>query len=122
MKHKHQVYQQTANDQLKEPMFFGTPVNVARYDQQRFPIFEKLTERQMSTFWRPEEINVTQDKHDFVGMSEQEKHIFVSTLSYQILLDSVQGRSPVEVLLPICSNPELESSLAFILAPNTEYL
>ncbi|EPM6512672.1 class Ia ribonucleoside-diphosphate reductase subunit beta, partial [Shigella flexneri] len=36
------TFSQTKNDQLKEPMFFGQPVNVARYDQQKYDIFEKL--------------------------------------------------------------------------------
>lgn len=38
------TFSQTKNDQLKEPMFFGQPVNVARYDQQKYDIFEKLIE------------------------------------------------------------------------------
>ena len=29
------TFSQTKNDQLKEPMFFGQNVNVARYDQQK---------------------------------------------------------------------------------------
>lgn len=46
------TFSQTKNDQLKEPMFFGQPVNVARYDQQKYDIFEKLIEKQLSFFWR----------------------------------------------------------------------
>ena len=52
------TFSQTKNDQLKEPMFFGQPVNVARYDQQKYDIFEKLIEKQLSFFWRPEEVDV----------------------------------------------------------------
>jgi ribonucleoside-diphosphate reductase beta chain len=89
-------------------MFFGQNVNVARYDQQRHPIFEKLTEKQLSFFWRPEEIDVSKDRADFQAMSGSEKHIFTSNLKYQTLLDSVQGRSPNVALLPICSLPEVE--------------
>ena len=54
------------NDQLKEPMFFGQPVNVARYDQQKYDIFEKLIEKQLSFFWRPEEVDVSRDRIDSV--------------------------------------------------------
>lgn len=113
MTRKHQIYSPRANDQLKEPMFFGSPVNVARFDQQKYNIFEKLTERQNSLFWRETEIDVTQDKHDFANLPDNEQHIFTANIRYQILLDSVQGRGPVEVLLPICSLPEVEG---FILA------
>ncbi|MGI2918527.1 class Ia ribonucleoside-diphosphate reductase subunit beta [Vibrio parahaemolyticus] len=99
------------NDQLLEPMFFGNNVNVARYDQQKYEIFEKLIEKQLSFFWRPEEVDVSQDRIDFNKLPEHEKHIFISNLKYQTLLDSIQGRSPNVALLPIVSIPELETWL-----------
>jgi ribonucleoside-diphosphate reductase beta chain len=92
-----------------EPMFFGQNVNVARYDQQKHPIFEKLIERQLSFFWRPEEIDLTKDRADYTRLPEHERHIFLSNLKYQTLLDSVQGRSPNVALLPLVSIPELET-------------
>ncbi|MCD0228492.1 ribonucleotide-diphosphate reductase subunit beta, partial [Enterobacter hormaechei subsp. steigerwaltii] len=52
------TFPKTKNDALNEPMFFGQPVNVARYDQQKYEVFEKLIEKQLSFFWRPEEIDV----------------------------------------------------------------
>ena len=100
---------QTNNDQLKEPMFFGQPVNVARYDQQKFEIFEKLIEKQLSFFWRPEEVDVSGDRIDYNNLPDHERHIFISNLKYQTLLDSIQGRSPNVALLPIVSIPELET-------------
>jgi len=103
------IFNQTANDTLTEPMFFGDSVNVARFDQQKFEVFEKLTEKQLSFFWRPEEIDVSKDKIDFAKLRSNEKHIFISNLQYQILLDSVQGRSPSIAFLPIVSLPELEN-------------
>ncbi len=103
------TFSQEKNDPLKEPMFFGNPVNVARYDQQKFEIFEKLIEKQLSFFWRPEEIDVSKDRIDYNRMSEHERHIFISNLKYQTLLDSIQGRSPNVALLPLVSLPELET-------------
>ena len=103
------TFSQTKNDQLKEPMFFGQPVNVARYDQQKYDIFEKLIEKQLSFFWRPEEVDVSRDRIDFQALPEHEKHIFLSNLKYQTLLDSIQGRSPNVALLPLISIPELET-------------
>ena len=103
------IFNKEINDTLKEPMFFGDSVNVARFDQQKFEMFEKLTEKQLSFFWRPEEIDVSKDKIDFGKLLPNEKHIFISNLQYQILLDSVQGRSPNIAFLPIVSLPELEN-------------
>ncbi|WP_025644197.1 MULTISPECIES: class Ia ribonucleoside-diphosphate reductase subunit beta [unclassified Psychrobacter] len=103
------IFNQTPNNALTEPMFFGQPVNVARYDQQKHPIFEQLIEKQLSFFWRPEEVDVSKDRIDFSNLSSHEQHIFLSNLKYQTLLDSIQGRSPNIVLLPLVSIPELET-------------
>ncbi|MGO2509541.1 class Ia ribonucleoside-diphosphate reductase subunit beta [Vibrio hibernica] len=103
------IFNQNKNDQLKEPMFLGQSVNVARYDQQKFEIFEKLIEKQLSFFWRPEEVDVSNDRIDYNKLPEHEKHIFISNLKYQTLLDSIQGRSPNVALLPLVSLPELET-------------
>ncbi|MGJ8679944.1 class Ia ribonucleoside-diphosphate reductase subunit beta [Paraglaciecola sp.] len=106
---KYTTFNQVSNNPLSEPMFFGNPVNVARYDQQKHQIFEKLIEKQISFFWRPEEVDVSKDRVDFQKLSDSEKHIFISNLKYQTLLDSIQGRSPNIAFLPIISIPELET-------------
>ena len=106
---KYTTFNQQNTDVMAEPMFFGNPVNVARYDQQKHAIFEKLIEKQISFFWRPEEVDVSKDRSDFQGLSDAEKHIFISNLKYQTLLDSIQGRSPNIAFLPIVSLPELET-------------
>ena len=94
---------------LERNCFFEEPVDIARYDKVKYPQFEKLTEKQMSFFWRPEEIELSKDSKDFKGLTEHEKHIFTSNLKRQILLDSVQGRAPSLAFLPITSLPELET-------------
>ncbi|MGB2427431.1 MAG: class Ia ribonucleoside-diphosphate reductase subunit beta [Alteromonas sp.] len=106
---KYTTFNQEVTDTMTEPMFMGNPVNVARYDQQKHQIFEKLIEKQISFFWRPEEVDVSKDRVDFQQLSAAEQHIFISNLKYQTLLDSVQGRSPNIALLPIVSIPELET-------------
>ncbi|MWN90397.1 ribonucleotide-diphosphate reductase subunit beta [Gilliamella sp. Pra-s65] len=103
------TFSQVHNNQLKEPMFLGQSVNVARYDQQKYEMFEKLIEKQLSFFWRPEEVDISQDRIDYAALPEHEKHIFISNLKYQTLLDSIQGRSPNVALLPLISIPELET-------------
>ena len=94
---------------LQEPMFFGHNVNISRYDQHRYEYFDKLTQKQLSFFWRPEEVDVSQDRKQFSELPEHEQHIFLSNLKYQTLLDSVQGRSPNVAFLPVVSIPELET-------------
>lgn len=103
------VFTLNNNNQMEEPLFLGQPVNVARYDQQKYPIFEKLIEKQLSFFWRPEEVDISQDRIDYQSLPEHERHIFISNLKYQTLLDSIQGRSPNMALLPLVSIPELET-------------
>ncbi|RAS63447.1 ribonucleoside-diphosphate reductase class Ia beta subunit [Vibrio diazotrophicus] len=106
---KYSTFNRKKFDALKEPMFFGENVNVSRYDQQKHPMFESLIEKQLSFFWRPEEVDISNDRGEFNALSDHEKHIYISNLKYQTLLDSIQGRSPVMALLPIVSIPELET-------------
>ena len=96
-------------DSSKTMLFFDEPVTIARYDRQKYPIFEKLINQQLGFFWRPEEVDIMRDSKDFKSLSDHEKHIFTSNLKRQILLDSVQGRAPSASFAPICSNPELET-------------
>ncbi|AKZ65927.1 class Ia ribonucleoside-diphosphate reductase subunit beta [Candidatus Palibaumannia cicadellinicola] len=103
------TFSQKKNNQLLEPMFLGQSVNIARFDQQKHEIFEQLIEKQLSFFWRPEEVDISIDRIDYQSLPQHEKHIFISNLQYQTLLDSIQGRSPNIALLPLISIPELET-------------
>ena len=98
-------------DWLKQPMFFGEEPNTQRFDQQKYPVFEKLNQQQLGFFWRPEEVSLQKDRNDYASLTKEQKHIFTSNLKYQTLLDSVQGRGPCLAFLPYCSLPELESML-----------
>ena len=82
---------------------------IQRYDHLKYHQFEKLTDKQLGFFWRPEEVDILRDAKDFKELTDHEKHIFTSNLKRQILLDSVQGRSPNLALLPIATLPELET-------------
>ncbi|PCI58411.1 MAG: ribonucleotide-diphosphate reductase subunit beta [Gammaproteobacteria bacterium] len=103
------TFNQVPNNALLEPMFLGNSVNVSRYDQQRYMAFEKLIEKQLSFFWRPEEVDVSKDRADWQTLTDSEKHIFISNLKYQTLLDSMAARSVNAVLLPLVSLPEVET-------------
>ena len=94
---------------LENKCFFDEPVTVARFDRYKYPIFDKLTKQQLGFFWQPEEVELTRDNKDFKSLSRHEQHIFTSNLKRQILLDSVQGRSPSLAFLPIVSLSELET-------------
>ena len=82
---------------------------IQRYDTLKYKNFDKLTDKQLGFFWRPEEVDIYQDAKDFKGLTEHERHIFTSNLKRQMLLDSVQGRAPVEAFSPIVSLPEIEN-------------
>ena len=98
-------------DTKKQPMFFGKPLGVQRYDQYKYPVFDKLTQQQLGYFWRPEEVSLQKDRADYANLRPEQKHIFTSNLKYQILLDSVQGRGPSMAFMPYCSLPELEACM-----------
>ena len=98
-------------DAKKQPMFFGSPLGVQRYDSYKYPVFDKLTQQQLGYFWRPEEVSLQKDRADYQTLRPEQKHIFTSNLKYQILLDSVQGRGPGMAFIPYCSLPELEACM-----------
>jgi ribonucleoside-diphosphate reductase beta chain len=98
-------------DAKKQPMFFGAPLGVQRYDTYKYPVFDKLTQQQLGYFWRPEEVSLQKDRGDYQSLRPEQKHIFTSNLKYQILLDSVQGRGPGMAFAPYCSLPELEACM-----------
>lgn len=109
VKQRFSVFNQTPNDATKEAMFLGQSINLQRYDKSKYQVYNDLTEKQKSFFWRPEEIDLSKDRIDFEGLPEHEKHIFLRNLDYQSILDSIQGRSPAIAFLPLISIPELES-------------
>ena len=99
------------NKHLESLMFLDPNggVDIQRYDTLKYKQFDKLTDKQLGFFWRPEEVDVLKDAADFKKLTEHEKHIFTSNLKRQILLDSVQGRAPADSFNPLVSLPELEN-------------
>jgi ribonucleoside-diphosphate reductase beta chain len=98
-------------DFKKQPMFFGAPQGIQRYDSYKYPVFDKLTQQQLGFFWRPEEISLQKDRSDYLTLRPEQKHMYTSNLKYQIMLDSVQGRAPGMAFIPYCSLPELEACM-----------
>lgn len=105
---KKTVYNNNNFDATKEYMFLGKQLSAQRYDKQRYPRLEAMNRRMISLYWVPEEIKMEQDRIDFSNLTPAEQHIYVSNLQYQILMDSVQGRSPSQVFAQMVSLPELE--------------
>lgn len=98
-------------DHTKSLAFLDTEgsIGMQRYDTLKYRQFDKLTDKQLGFFWRPEEVDVLRDAKDFKDLTPFEQHIFTANLKRQILLDSVQGRSPNLAFLPIVTLPELET-------------
>ena len=102
------VFEKQEKSHMNSLMFFDGGVDIARYDQVQNPALEKITEKMLGFYWRPEEVDVSKDRSDFANLTDFEKHIFTSNLKRQILLDSVQGRGPTETFMPAASVPEIE--------------
>jgi ribonucleotide reductase beta subunit family protein with ferritin-like domain len=105
------VFNTEVHDTKKQPMFFGKPLGVQRYDSYKYPVFDKLTTQQLGYFWRPEEVSLQKDRADYQTLRPEQKHIYTSNLKYQIMLDSIQGRGPGMAFIPYCSLPELEACM-----------
>jgi ribonucleoside-diphosphate reductase beta chain len=103
------ILKKNKKSHLKKMMFLDEAVDIQRYDELKYPALDKITDKQLGFFWRPEEVDISKDKKDFENLTEHEQHIFTSNLKRQILLDSVQGRAPNIAFLPIASLPEVEN-------------
>lgn len=99
------------SNRLNKKAFFDGEPGVQRYDVVAEPQIEKFNGNMLSNFWRPEEVDVTTDRRDFQKLSPAEQHIFTSNLKRQIVLDTVQGREPVNCFMPLASTPEMEAAI-----------
>ena len=52
----------------------GGSVGMQRYDTIKYRQFEKLTDKQLGFFWRPEEVDVLRDAKDFKIAMIEAKH------------------------------------------------
>ena len=48
-------------------------VTIQRYDMLKYKQFDKLTDKQLGFFWRPEEVDVLKDANDFKNLTDHEK-------------------------------------------------
>ena len=63
-------------DTKKQPMFFGKPLGVQRYDTYKYPQFENLTKSQLGYFWRPEEVSLQKDR-EIINSYVQNRNIYL---------------------------------------------
>ena len=98
-------------DYLNRKMFLDPagPVTVQRFEEVKYNKLQKFESTARGFFWVPEEISLTKDAGDFKDASTTVRHIFTSNLLRQTALDSLQGRGPTQVFIPVVSIPELEA-------------
>jgi ribonucleoside-diphosphate reductase beta chain len=108
---KQQYNLTTKTDYLNRKMFLDPagPVTIQRFEEVKYSKIAKFEETARGFFWQPEEISLTKDANDFKDASDAVKHIFTSNLLRQTALDSLQGRAPSQVFMPVVSLPELEA-------------
>lgn len=105
----------------KEPIFFGEARNLQRYDQYKYPFFYKQGEKMDSQFWKPAEINLSQDVKDFKNLLPHEERIATLNIKRQEVLDSVQGRSLLATFGRVTTLPELEYCLTRVQYQETNH-
>lgn len=85
--------------------------SISRFDKLKYKMIDRLTEEQLSFFWRPEEINLLKDQKDYRSLHSNEQHIFSSNIKRQIVLDTIQAKNPSVAFIPLVTLPEMESWL-----------
>ena len=101
----------TKTDYLNRKMFLDPagPVTIQRFEEVKYKKIADFEATARGFFWQPEEISLTKDSSDFKDASDAVKHIFTSNLLRQTALDSLQGRGPSQIFMPVVSLPELEA-------------
>ena len=101
----------TKTDYLNRKMFLDPagPVTIQRFEETKYRKIADFEATARGFFWQPEEISLSKDSNDFKDASDAIKHIFTSNLLRQTALDSLQGRAPSQVFMPVVSLPELEA-------------
>jgi len=108
---KQQYNLNTKTDYLNRKMFLDPagPVTIQRFEEVKYKKIADFEATARGFFWQPEEISLSKDANDFKDASEAVKHIFTSNLLRQTALDSLQGRGPSQIFMPVVSLPELEA-------------
>ena len=108
---KRQYNLSNKTDYANRKMFLDPagPVTIQRFEEVKYNKIADYEKTARGFFWVPEEINLSKDANDFKDASAAVKHIFTSNLLRQTALDSLQGRAPSQVFMPVISLPELEA-------------
>lgn len=93
------------------PLFFGEDLGIFDTINVTYPEIEQLYQQQMSQIWNEFEVDLTQDRMDMQRLPAEVVDLMVKTIGWQTLADSVASRSISELLLPFCTNNELEGML-----------
>ena len=104
------VFNDRKTDTTKQPMFFGAPLGMQRYDEYKYPDFDRLTQSQLGFFWRPEEVSLQKDR-PIIKHSTSNRSTSILLISSIKFSSTLQGRGPGMAFAPYCSLPELEGCI-----------
>lgn len=93
------------------PLFLGDDLGLFDTVNIAYPAIEELYQKQMSQIWNELEIDLTQDRMDMQRLPKEVVDLMVKTISWQYLADSVAAKSIAGLLIPYCTNSELEGML-----------
>ncbi|HXP51039.1 MAG TPA: ribonucleotide-diphosphate reductase subunit beta, partial [Bacteroidia bacterium] len=68
----------------------------------------------LAAFWKPQEINLSKDKSDFLALDEFEQHLFLSNIRSQIVQDHIQSLGLAQSFLPITTDPMVKRCINLI--------
>ena len=88
------ILKKNKKSHLDKNMFLDEGVDIQRFDILKYPQLDKITDKQLGFFWRPEEVDITKDKSDFESLTDGQKEIFTrkQKLRYGMFLKPVRGQ------------------------------
>lgn len=88
-------------------MFFGEAPALHDSINRPYPAIFELYKAQKAQDWSEEEVNLSQDRMDFLSSSTSNYDVMINTLAYQWELDSVASRAIAPLFAPFTSNSEV---------------
>nr|WP_034574969.1 ribonucleotide-diphosphate reductase subunit beta [Helicobacter saguini] len=105
---KKEIYNPNSNESVNERKIFGgNPTAMFELNKIKYDWAYKLWKVMLSNTWFPEEVNMNQDKRDYLELSTQEKDGYDRALAQLIFMDSLQTNNLTDNINPFITCPEI---------------
>ncbi len=102
------IYNPNSNENVNDRKIFGgNPTAMFELNKIKYNWAYNLWKTMLSNTWFPEEVNMNQDKRDYLALTMQEKQGYDRALAQLIFMDSLQTNNLIDNINPYITCPEI---------------